>query len=162
MNKILFLDIDGVLVNENHILEMYEIEKKEGTNISLDKYGHIFDPICVEFLKRIVKETEAKIVISSTWRLNGIISLKRMFKYRNIDLHILDITPCLESRIRGDEISEWLDNKKNIDSYVILDDEDDMGEKHKNNIVVTDPYNGITEIEMNKCIKILNKNNDIH
>jgi len=55
--KIIFLDIDGVL---NVIPQ------------GRDKYGMIFHPEFVENLKYIIEQTNAKIVISSSWRIDGI------------------------------------------------------------------------------------------
>ena len=57
--KIIFLDIDGVLNNYNTL--------GEGAN---------WEPDLVKILNRIIKETKAKIVLSSTWR--------QIEHYRNI------------------------------------------------------------------------------
>ena len=58
--KIIFLDFDGVMDTAyyDHVLHK---EGKPGN----DKYGTIFDPYCVQNLKRIIDETGAKIVVSS-------------------------------------------------------------------------------------------------
>ena len=61
--KIIFLDFDGVMDTAyyDHVLAK---EGKPGN----DKYGTIFDPYCVQNLKRIIDETGAKIVVSSSWK----------------------------------------------------------------------------------------------
>ena len=61
--KIIFLDFDGVMDTAyyDHVLHK---EGKPGN----DKYGTIFDPYCVQNLKRIIDETGAKIVVSSSWK----------------------------------------------------------------------------------------------
>jgi predicted mannosyl-3-phosphoglycerate phosphatase (HAD superfamily) len=53
--KIIFLDIDGVLNNYNTL--------GEGLN---------WESNAVKILKRIIKETGAKVVLSSTWRRGSI------------------------------------------------------------------------------------------
>ena len=59
MNKVIFLDIDGVLNTNNWYTQ-------KGRNAIKDKYGYTFDPKSVANLKRIVEETGADIVISSS------------------------------------------------------------------------------------------------
>lgn len=63
MKKIIFLDFDGVLNTEyTQNLLMYHGKSWE------DKYGAFFDPETVAKLKRIVEETNADIVIESSWK----------------------------------------------------------------------------------------------
>jgi hypothetical protein len=54
--------------------------------------------------------------------------MKKMWKYRNYPGDVIDITPNLNSNLihggRGNEIKEWLKNKKNITNYAIVDDDD--------------------------------------
>lgn len=76
--KVIFLDIDGVL---NIIPE------------SVDEFGAVFHSNFVNNLKWIIEETDAKLVISSTWRYGGLNWLKRMWKYRNYPGEIIGITP---------------------------------------------------------------------
>jgi len=67
--KVIFLDIDGVLnvIPQGH-----------------DKYGGIFHPEFVENLRTIIEATDAKIVISSTWRMSGLNIMKEMWSARNL------------------------------------------------------------------------------
>ena len=55
MKKIIFLDIDGVLNSET-----YDKNRTAGA----------IDPECAKRLNRIIKETNADIVISSSWKLS--------------------------------------------------------------------------------------------
>lgn len=151
MNKIIFLDIDGVL-------NVY----CEGR----DKYGCLFHKHFEENLKHIIESTNAKIVISSTWRLNGLISLKRMWSDRKLSGEIIDVTPYLPNSSRGEEIQFWLD--RNIYSnYVVIDDDNDILDIQKNNFVQTannihhsdyiDIGYGLTKECAELAIEILNK-----
>ena len=65
--KIIFLDFDGVL---NVIPDGF------------DKFGGIFHKHFVENLKRIINETGANIVVTSTWRFMGLKQLNEMWKFR--------------------------------------------------------------------------------
>jgi hydroxymethylpyrimidine pyrophosphatase-like HAD family hydrolase len=67
--KLIFLDIDGVLVTTNSL-------------IPSDKYfGHTFDKNCVQNLIEILDATGAKVVISSSWREGRTLSqLQSIFK----------------------------------------------------------------------------------
>ena len=162
--KIIFLDIDGVL---NVIPQ------------GRDKYGMIFHPEFIENLRYIIEQTDAKLVISSSWRIDGIDTFNSMWEYRNYPGEIIGITPFsyfnedLESDpdieiCRGHEIKYWLDNtNNNIESYVILDDDDDMLNSQLNNFVKTsgnidhpdciDIGYGLTKLCAKKAIQVLNK-----
>lgn len=61
MNKVVFLDVDGVLNNGNWAMEMYE----QGVRVYHDDL--LYEP-SLEQLKRIVDATGAAIIVSSSWR----------------------------------------------------------------------------------------------
>lgn len=120
MDKIIFLDFDGVL------------------SVSLqerDKYGQLFHQRFVDNLKYVIDKTNAKLVIISSWRTDGIDVMQNMWKDRNLPGEIVGNTPyCAkletcrkyrENQERGLEIQEYID-ENNIDSYVIIDDDDNM------------------------------------
>jgi hypothetical protein len=120
-NKIIFLDIDGVL-NVNFP--------------SHDEYGRVFHPHFVENLRYIIEKTQAKIVISSTWRFSGLVIMKEMWEKRNLPGEVIDITPHIDICKRGEEIEYWLKNNE-VDSYVIVDDDNDMLESQQENFIKT-------------------------
>lgn len=68
---------------------------------------------------------------------------------------IIDTNPSL-SATQGKEIKKWLnDNNEKINSYIILDDEDDMIDL-RNHLVLYDDYYGFNykaEIEAEKILK---------
>lgn len=130
--KVIFLDIDGVL-NMMHI------------NTGRDKYGDIFHDHFVNNLRYIIDRTNAKIVISSTWRMSGLTIMKELWEFRNLPGEVIDITtdcPQIEGVEfydlveRGHEIQEWLDNNV-VDNYVIIDDTSDMLKSQEGNFVKT-------------------------
>lgn len=163
--KIIFLDLDGVL---NVYCE------------SRDKFGCCFHKHFEDNLRYIIDNTNAKIVISSTWRHDGLDVMQKMWKFRNLPGEVIDITPneilIVQKGIcefydlvdRGHEIQYWLDiTTFVIDSYVILDDDNDMLDSQRKNFVrCSNNQNhpdhidrmgyGLTRICAEKSIEILN------
>lgn len=166
MKKIIFLDIDGVLNTQLWYTQM-------DRNTPQDKYGYAFDPNAVANLKRIVEETGADIVISSSWKCMGLTQMEDMWNDRNLPGRIVGITPNSVSdelllhadidsmelfHIRGEEIREWLSKHgKRVSNYVIIDDMDNMLPEQQSHFVQTNPEVGITKVDSEKAIKILNK-----
>lgn len=154
--KVIFLDIDGVLNNHDSMHRAYEK--------GLDAAGiRGWDRGSVDELKRIVAETGARIVISSTWRLN--ISDRRSehavaagFEMYGIP-EFTDVTPNFPGKIRGLEIKSWMDNwaEEPIESFVILDDDSDMLPEQMAHFVQPSLFRGGLNKELaDKAIEILN------
>ena len=164
--KIIFLDIDGVLNTKWWYSQM-------DRNTHRDKYGYAFDPQAVANLRKIVEETGADIVISSSWKCMGLSQMEDMWKDRNLPGKIIGITPNSVSdellidadidsmelfHIRGEEIKEWLKKHgKHSCRYAIIDDMDNMLPEQQSYFVHTNPEVGITEDDAEKAIAILNK-----
>ena len=120
--KVIFLDIDGVLNSEHWYVKNHKKHPERCRS------GQAIDPRFVRNLRRIVKKTDAKIVITSTMR--G--TLKHQSDHRiheifkQYGLVIYDYTFRVNSSIRGYEIQEWLDRHKEVTNIVIIDDNNDM------------------------------------
>lgn len=162
--KIIFLDIDGVLntgIYATHffdIVKHFGLTRKEGVDIRhgmRDQFGSHFDPRPVQLLKYIIEQTGAKIVISSTWRHSGEETMKLMWEMRDLPGEVIGITPTMNTD-RGEEIEFYL-KENQADSYVIIDDDRDMLPEQLNNFVKTDGEYGITLLDANMAIEILNK-----
>ena len=110
MKRVIFLDIDGVL---NVYCE------------SRDKYGCTFHTHFEDNLHDLIEATDAEIVISSTWRYSGLKVMQNMWRDRGLAGKVIDITPIIHDGVRCDEIDYWL-RENQVDSYVIIDDDDDM------------------------------------
>lgn len=166
MRKVVFLDIDGVLNTKWWYTQM-------DRNTPRDKYGYAFDPKAVANLRKVVDETGAGIVISSSWKCMGLSQMEDMWDERNLPGKVVGITPNSVSdellvdtdidsmelfHIRGEEIKEWLTKHgKHVSHYVIIDDMDNMLPEQQSHFVQTNPEVGITEDDANKAIVILNK-----
>lgn len=160
--KIIFLDIDGVLNHERFYKERFE---KRNDAYKLERPYSEIDPECVNNLNQLVKETQAKIVISSTWRNSGLKYCEDALKFHGFDGEIIDITPNLRSEncLRGNEILKWTkDNQHlvgdhyNFTEYVILDDDSDMLYWQRNNFLLIDRFVGLTMGDVFRAKKILN------
>lgn len=133
--KIIFLDIDGVLNGYNlRVHTQFHILKFLFPN----KWRNIFDLFGIHIWKLIilwiiVKLTGAKIVMSSSWRY-GFLSTpvdkmykdkRKLYKWMKfLNILPIDITTT-ESKDRGLQILDWLDNNKHFDikSFCVIDDE---------------------------------------
>jgi hypothetical protein len=160
--KAIFLDIDGVL----------NVMHRER-----DEFGAIFHQNFVDNLRKVINETGAKIIISSSWRHGGLQRMIDMWVFRELPGEVIGITPDLWNEIegedfyeklqRGHEIQSVLDRKPEITSYVIFDDDDDMLPSQKGNFVMCsnninhpdciDIGYGLTKECANKAIRILNR-----
>lgn len=157
--KFIFLDIDGVLNSEQYYIEKPWPQRFEELKDKLDEHiafgiSHI-DPKAVKLLNKLVAETKAKIVVSSSWR--GDIALQTIFSLADIIEPIYGETPRLESRFRGEEIKFWLEKQSKPYKYVIIDDDSDMFDDQKPYFIHTDYEFGLTKSDVDKAIKILNE-----
>jgi len=158
MNKILFLDIDGVLVSFDNMHAAHAVLHENDSNdynIIRDKYGQLYDERCVRWLEYIIKKTNAKIVISSAWKMSGLKSMQSLWYDRNLPGKVIDITPDVMNGDRGKEIQMWLD-KNEVDTYCIIDDDSDILVDQKPYFVQTVSTFGLTGETANNAISILN------
>jgi hypothetical protein len=160
--KIIFLDIDGVLNSQI----LYESGTREERGAMLYRKA-------IEQINRIVDETGAKIVISSSWRHSGLEECNGKLLRFGLKEKAIDVTPSLYfaknkydynySVPRGCEIKAWMEMNKGILGdkiskvrYVILDDDSDMLYWQRENFFWCDSYTGITPNIAYKVIRFLN------
>ena len=122
MEKYLFLDFDGVLNTGKYARQM----KREGID-PFDEFGAMFDPEAIANLKHIVELTGCKIILSSTWRNEGIMRMRELWKDRNLPGEIFS-----------------------------MDDEDYFFPKQQEHLVLTDDKEGLTDRKAHHAIWILN------
>lgn len=170
MDKYIFLDIDGVIATPDTIENgMWALSMKRQI-----------------LLGKILEKTNAKIVLSSSWRKHTVkdtilYMIDQGFKYHD---EIVGITirayHYIEKGIhlsipRGVEIKQWLDahvhsnngkdfnrKKLNVDfTYCIIDDDNDMLLEQKDYFIKTNSEIGLTDELANKAIEILNYNQEV-
>jgi len=155
--KVLFLDFDGVLNSERYFDDRDAL-------IVIPKSQPIC-PVAVARVQRIVDETGAKIVISSSWRLGD--PLERLRSHltnkglRAANETVIDVTPWGLGVRRGREIEAWLRNAdenadENVEAWVAIDDEspEEMhpsGARH----VQTTWAEGLTDALADEAIRLL-------
>lgn len=156
--KIIFLDIDGVLNSE----KWYKSNKSSTLNIEYDKQKFIsdsFDPECWKYVEKLINETGAKIVLSSSWRHYDLESTVKEYTgtaFQPIIDNLIGVTPGMMSRCRGMEIRLYLRSlSEQPESYVILDDDRDMFDSQLPYFVHINDETGITENDYKKALKIL-------
>ena len=183
--KIIFLDIDGVLNHEEWYTSGRAHEAYEATG-KTDIKAYNFDPESWKWIQKLIDETGAKIVLSSSWRwydLQATIEEYKNTAFKPIIDNLVGVTPGTMSRNRGQEINrffdivngnitqnlpqaiEWLKEHpleilsstgQKIDQYVIFDDNIDMTKEQKKHLVQVDSWVGIQEKDYIKAKKILN------
>ena len=142
MRKIIFLDIDGVL---NH---QAAHEAGECTYDYIEHYQK-FSVTSKTLLNKLINQTGAEIVISSTWRGDGLERMQEIWKLEEMSGSVVGITPHLSIKgfgytPRGCEIDcylreqgfhhiNWSEEKQRevikrcgISTYIIIDDDSDM------------------------------------
>lgn len=145
MNKIIFLDVDGVLNN---------IETNAKTP---NGFTGVMDSK-VKLLSSLVQATGADVVLTSDWRLvedaDYDYLIKKLRYHGNIK--IAGKTPDLGWENRGKEIMAYLDGHP-ADLWVVLDDNifDDFN-LVKDHLIITDPDDGLTEGNILRAQKMLN------
>lgn len=135
MRRLIFLDIDGVLVTERSIHAEHKRTGRAHSGLQ-----SAFDSMAVKQLNRVLSATSPWIVLSSVWRLGdeGVDEIARRARIRGFRQRLIGRTPDL-TRVpgkpreyahhpRGDEVARWLkEHGAKSDRFVILDDDDDMG-----------------------------------
>ena len=152
--KIIFLDIDGVMVLTRDAVSKI-IERSNAQNILYYSFG----PKRVEFLKKIFESVEdVKIVVISTWAAYfNFIVLNKIFKNEGIEGKIIDAIGHNEyastsSSGKADFVKYYVQKNK-IENYVVIDDQ----ELYVENLVKVDKNVGLTLGDVELAIHILNK-----
>lgn len=157
MKRFVFLDFDGVMDTARHTDRLY----REGLP-ETDGYGVLFDPKCVDNLRKIIEQTGAEIVVTSSWKdIMDYGQILQMWRDRNLPGFVTDTTPTCSSH-RGDEIDSWLSMYSEMSgeedfTYVIIDDLGgaDFNEDQLGRLVSVDPYCGLDEASCSRAVAIL-------
>jgi hypothetical protein len=169
--KVVFLDIDGVL---NHCAT------RCGAPTAAEPLPIPVAPECMARLNRLIAETRAKIVISSSWR--GVApwqDLGPALVRHGLVAEVIGQTPELvndavwienwskregapfmyEALERGWEIREWLAAHPAVTAFVILDDCSDMAEL-KPWLMLTHPNEGLDDPDVERARWLLERSAD--
>ena len=170
--KVLFLDIDCLLNSDLWYTHAHycithdkksEIFSNETGNENDSHVDYNIDPRLVENLNLIIEKTGCEIVLSSSWRCpdkDEMALLNSQLRRKGLIKEYFDVTPYSHSRIRGEEIKEWLNKnckQLEITTFCIIDDDSDMLDEQREFFVNTDPYVGLTSHDADVAIEILNR-----
>ena len=158
--KIIFLDFDGVITVPSTRWHLSLTHMKR--------------------LREILDATDAKIVVSSSWRRGGFENFMEDIQNpdyflckplpHNKDIgtflypeKIIDITPTIYPQPlhrepgvdRGYEIDAWLKEHPEVSAYIILDDEEDFLESQKPFHIKTKYTEGLTQDQVQEAINLL-------
>lgn len=159
--KVIFLDFDGVLNSANRWNECAVADVKVPSTR--------LDPMAVNRLRYLVSATDAKIVISSTWR--------HFFKLEQLGgfLHrfglpkdcVIGKTPRVGRR--GHEIRAWLkQHGATVEKYVIFDDDSDAWSANApqkgepNQVIQTKWETGLLAEHIIEAKKVLGTREQVH
>lgn len=132
----------------------------------MDSDGFLrFNEKAARNLARLVAETKASIVLTTTHRINYTITeWKELFKKRGINpssiSKINDFTTLSDMVGRASEIREWVDKKVEKENFVIIDDDlsiNGLPRTIKDRCVLTKPMIGLDEEATQKALNILFK-----
>ncbi len=106
---IIFLDIDGVLVNREVVNERYK-----------------FYAPAVAALNSFCAVPECRIVVSSAWRIGrSVEELNKLFADNNVAINVIGKTASTKiNGQRGEEILDWIEAFSYAGPYIVIDDED--------------------------------------
>ena len=161
--KVILLDFDGVLNCSTSKSRAPFPAPPEFCYIGLDSDK-------IRNLAKIVQKTDAKIVLTTTWREHYEIGAYKQMdpvgkymnnKFRKFGLKIYDKIQRGKRFDRGRDVKVWLDEHPQVTDFVILDDEE-IG--YYNDYDLFDPHfvktlwdgHGLTENCANAAINILN------
>jgi len=163
MSKVIFLDIDGAL-NSNFWNNEHQKEISDKALIDVEK---------VHLLGELVRSTKAKIILHSGWKLWFDADLKpmreeaenlRRLLWRE-GLTIDGVTPDYAaeeikrsrkfSLVKASEILAWLEEHKEVEQWIVIDDLDLHNPQIEMHQLKTDPNIGLTIEDVYKAETML-------
>jgi len=165
--SVIFLDFDGVLNSWRYFKDAHT------NGITLAQAHQQIDRKAVRWLNEIVTKTGAVVVISSTWRvLYSLPDLTAWLIDKGFVGEIVGVTPSLSCRRvgpdqsqaaaaaasaeRGHEIDAWLKEHPEVESFVILDDGNDMA-MHMARLVLIDARKGLKPKHVAAAVALLSE-----
>ncbi len=152
MEKIIFLDIDGVLTNGAYVQTILKEHNNEEDTIK----RHIMelDPTNIANINKIIAATNAKVVITSTIRDKAYFPGVLKFLLEN-NIPVIATTKVLNYQ-KGEEIKRFL--KENpVNKYIILDDDYFAGFELSNFVQTDFNEGGLTEEKSKEAIRKLTR-----
>lgn len=149
---LILLEIDGVMLSAS---SWKPVER-------LDDGFSSFNPRAVSSLQRIISDTGASIVLTTSHKSTySLPQWRKIFKKRGIAVSIIGKLEDNNTFLsRKEEILNWQLKNKNISDYVILDDDKSLNglpSNIKDKLVLTSSMVGLTDEDASSAIKALRK-----
>ena len=136
--KTIFLDVDGViypchdrkLLSDNSDKIKKKLVKKDRifkkmNALELQFVYEGWDQKALYYVKKLVENSGANIVISSSWKyMRSLEYMKLLFKIYDLDRYVIDLTKDTDDFSKVTQITDYLNEHVEIEEYVILDDID--------------------------------------
>lgn len=150
--KVIFLDIDEVLCGLFSALTNSSNTPHFNTD---DLNVNHFNLESLRLLAKLVELSEAKVVLSSTWRLN-IDSVEDMIRLEDlIGVELFGLTGYDSTGFRGHEIQDFLNSHPLITNYCIIDDSNDFHKHQLGHLVQPLGYRGFIMDDFLKACEVL-------
>lgn len=165
MDKVVFLDIDGVLnstqylknLDSERVFDLFDADLEDPVNIK--DLGVLIDPDHVSVLNTICLESQAGLVITSNWRFRvSLAGLDMILRDRGLDTQIPVLGRTLirmSEYYRQNEIEHYLEAHPEIESFLILEDWHEMPDYQANTIMIDDSV-GLVADHVPRALQILN------
>jgi diphthamide synthase subunit DPH2 len=148
---LILLDIDGVMV---------QAASWKRVEILNDGFTS-FNARAVSGLQRIISETGATIVLTTSHKYKyNLEQWKDIFATRGINTTIDRLEDNLTFLNRKEEILRWYSNNKNVEDFIIIDDDKSLNglpSNLKDKLVQTTPMIGLTEENVELAFNIFEK-----
>lgn len=138
LDNVLFLDYDGVVSLE----------------FSMELYRSVIDKTCIEYVNKLCKEFNLKIVVISSWKNEPYYQDMLYEGGLNKDIEILGKTEELYGP-REEEVKKYLEDHIYIDKFIILDDR--VFKELRDYQVKPDSHIGFDEEKYNEAVELLKK-----
>jgi hypothetical protein len=152
--KIIFLDFDGVLNRDQDYPP-----RTSGDKTFCTRGLPLRRDLCYK-LDKILDATQAWLVISSSQRYHfkNNLEIQGMLESAGASLaRVFSITPSRKHGVSCKEIDLWrIKSRLNIESWVILDDIQQVQKHQEPHFIQTNSRVGLTDDNVNKAINILN------
>lgn len=135
-----------------------------------DEFGPLFDPEVVENLRIIQNAAGAEIVVSFSWKMEGLGRMRELWRSRALPGKVAGVSPdavfdtslltmdlddpevLMQLAGKGNEVGRWLESNPGEVRYAILDDVPDFLPDQDPFFVMTDSRCGLT---MEVAIKVI-------
>lgn len=152
MNNIIFLDLDGVLINTFPVWKKDELDE--------DGYSKFNEKLVANLNSVLNYNPKIKIVVSSSRRVGKDMDrLEEIFSFRGIKGKLIDKVPEPEGiyTSREKEISKYIEDNKVKDFLIIDDDKSllDLSDRYINGLILTEYREGFNEECLEKAMSIV-------